>query len=265
MKNSTIAIVAVVVVFVVVIGVYLGLSFTTSPTINPTYFRRFDVNGGPNQGLYTATFALGDVNSKNGPANGTIIMKMTDDRSTVLYQTTRTVQVSDYTQDSEKTYVYSWSIPASNIQAGMPNFAGYGYAQISFASTTGNIFSMSNAVVDIPELGEIHITKLSLPDNYVGMNGYDRNTWPTQKIYAGDIFTFTITTQIGWSTSIVPNINNVFSQTSGFTILSTNPALPIPNNVSGTNRISVTIACPNQSYSGELRIYLNGTLYGVIG
>ena len=209
------------------------------------------------------TFAVQDNNNQSAPAEGTVFLKIDDDRGTVLYEGIKHVKVNDYTKSTNGNWVYSWGFPSSEVKPGVPNLDGWVYGRILFLSAEGITFTAHPTVV-IPELGIINITTLHFADNYNGTEYYYKTTWPTQKIYIGDTFTFMIVTNTGLEAQYVPDINNVWSNTSGFSIVSTDPVFPIPSHYPYDNPIWVTIQTPDQAYSGELSLFINGTLNGIV-
>ena len=107
----------------------------------------------------------------------------------------------------------------------------------------------------------IEITGLNITIAYAGLtNGYfgptsQGGTQSIVTITAGEGLFEYFTMENGDSSS-AHTINEISVQTSGFTIVSVSPSLPITISASGTTQITLTFSTPNTYYDGPLSITL---------
>ena len=145
---------AVVIIVALVAAVYL----LQPQSFEPIKFQYFGVNGNPNGGTYSFTFSLSDKNNNNGATGGTVSLRIEDSFGKVLYGENLTLKESDFTKvltnatAGNEATGYVWSIPALDLNAGVPDPSGGGLAVIDFTTMQGNTFAAIDTSVKIPAL-----------------------------------------------------------------------------------------------------------------
>lgn len=118
----------------------LGLNTYLGRDIQPTAFALLGVEGGPEAGEYRFTMALVNQNGTNGPADGYITIKMTDQKGEGVYSSSFRVKSGEFREvradGGVRLIGFSWSVPVGNLStvAG----GGRGTAEIVFLSLYGN-------------------------------------------------------------------------------------------------------------------------------
>jgi hypothetical protein len=250
---NKIAIIALVVVIVVValgVGYYLSLP----QGINPDKFALFTVSGSPTEGVYTFKFALSDAAQTIGPADGSVRMTIKDSQGNILMTVTSAIKTSFFKKLTDPIigdYVgYAQDISANSVVAGIPDALGNGVAEVTFTTTSGNTFSKTYSLVQIPSIPEVQITDINVTSDNPNM----LYTAPLSlgRLFANQIINLTV----GYVYVPPFTIYNLSILPASFTILSISPLLPASTQGSSlTVQFQLEIGLPDQAYNGPLEIH----------
>lgn len=246
-KSRWVWIGAIIAVAMVMVATVLLLMLPHS--IQPVKFGILQISGSWEEGSYTVLFSLVDQNNNNGPADGTAQLIVRDSQGNVLYNEKEQIGVADFqkfNQPSNGEFTgYAWNIPASTVDAGIPDASGMGVASLTFITVDGKSFS-SSAQIPIARLATITIAPVITSDLSSLESGFQPVAGP---IYPNETFNQTITLS-----NLVPvTIYGVTLSTPGFSLSGIEPQPPFDVGFNGSTVI-LTIEAPDYGYNGSLMV-----------